>query len=143
MDEIDRRILQALVQDARMPLKQLAEAAGLSGPATSDRLRRLEQRGILRGSTIDIDPAALGYGLEAVVRIRPMPGQLHLVQQMIQDTPEVVECDKITGDDCFVARLFVRSLNDIDGILDRIAERASTSTSLVKAKVISRRPPAF
>lgn len=143
MDEIDRNILEALAGDARLPLKQLAEVAGLSGPATADRLRRLEQRGVLRGYTVDIDPAALGYTLEAVVRIRPLPGQLHLVQQMIQETPEVVECDKITGDDCFVARLFVRSIGDIDAILDRISDRAATSTSLVKSKVIHRRPPAF
>ncbi|WP_439527799.1 Lrp/AsnC family transcriptional regulator [Pannonibacter sp.] len=143
MDEIDRNILEALAGDARLPLKQLAEVAGLSGPATADRLRRLEQRGVLRGYTVDIDPAALGYTLEAVVRIRPLPGQLHLVQQMIQETPEVIECDKITGDDCFVARLFVRSIGDIDAILDRISDRAATSTSLVKSKVIHRRPPAF
>jgi Lrp/AsnC family transcriptional regulator, leucine-responsive regulatory protein len=141
MDEIDQRILHTLAANARVPLKELAAVAGLSGPSAADRLRRLEQRGVIRAYTVEIDPKALGYALEAIVRIRPLPGQLHAVRKMIDDTPAFVECDKVTGDDCFVARLHVRDVAEIDAILDRIAERASTSTSIVKSKPIARRPP--
>lgn len=141
IDATDRLLLDALVRDARMSLKQLASHAGLSSPSTADRLRKLEERGVIRGYTVEIDPAALGYALEAIVRIRPLPGMLHVVQKLIEETPAISSCDKITGDDCFVARLHVRSMSELDTLLDRIAEKASTSTSLVKAKTIERRPP--
>lgn len=143
IDSIDRRILEALSRNARMPLKELAEAAGLSSPSAAERLRRLEERGVVTGFSVGIDPASLGYPLQAIVRVRPLPGQLHIVQKLIQETPEIIECDKVTGDDCFFARLVVRSMGELDGILDRIAERAETSTSMVKATPVSRRLPPF
>lgn len=143
VDATDQRILEALSRNARMPLKELAEAAGLSSPSAAERLRRLEERGVVTGFSVGIDPASLGYPLQAIVRVRPLPGQLHIVQKLIQETPEIIECDKVTGDDCFFARLVVRSMGELDGILDRIAERAETSTSMIKATPVARRLPPF
>ena len=121
IDDVDRRMLEALAADARMSLKELAQAAGLSSPSAAERLRRLEERGVIKAFTIDIDPAALGYPLQAIVRIRPLPGQLHVVQRIVEETPEFVECDKVTGDDCFICRLVVRSMAQLDAILDKVA----------------------
>jgi Lrp/AsnC family transcriptional regulator, leucine-responsive regulatory protein len=143
IDTADRLLLEALSRDARMSLKALAAHAGLSSPSAAERIRKLEERGVIKGYTAEIDPAALGYMLEAVVRIRPLPGQLHMVQKLIEETPAISSCDKVTGDDCFVARLHVRSMADFDAVLDRIADKASTSTSLVKARTVERRPPPF
>jgi Lrp/AsnC family transcriptional regulator, leucine-responsive regulatory protein len=142
-DDADRRLLDALRRDARMSLKELAEHVGLSSPSVAERIRRLQERGVIRGFTVEIDPAALGFPLQAIVRIRPLPGKIHMVQRLIEETAQIVECDKITGDDCFVARLHVRSMQEIDNILDRIADKASTSTSMVKSQTIKRRPPPF
>ncbi|MBB4166945.1 Lrp/AsnC family transcriptional regulator [Rhizobium sp. BK538] len=141
IDDVDQRILEALAENARISLKELAQAAGLSSPSAAERLRRLEERGIIAGFTIDIDAAALGYPLQAIVRVRPLPGQLHVVQRIIQDTPQFVECDKVTGDDCFIARLVVRSMAELDTILDKVAEKAETNTSMVKASPVKRRLP--
>ncbi|MBB3612182.1 Lrp/AsnC family transcriptional regulator [Rhizobium sp. BK602] len=141
LDEVDQRMLEALARNARISLKELAEAAGLSSPSAAERLRRLEERGVIAGFTVDIAPEAVGYSLQAIVRIRPLPGQLHVVQRLIQDTPEFIECDKVTGDDCFIGRLVVRSMGDLDGILDRITERAETNTSMIKATPVKRRLP--
>ncbi|CAN7565019.1 Lrp/AsnC family transcriptional regulator [Rhizobium sp. LjRoot258] len=141
IDDVDQKILEALAENARISLKELAQAAGLSSPSAAERLRRLEERGIIAAFTIDIDPAALGYPLQAIVRVRPLPGQLHVVQRIIQDTPQFVECDKVTGDDCFIARLVVRSMAELDAILDKVAEKAETSTSMVKASPVKRRLP--
>ncbi|TIM87167.1 MAG: Lrp/AsnC family transcriptional regulator, partial [Mesorhizobium sp.] len=96
---------------------------------------------VIRAFTVEIDPQALGYTLQAIVRIRPLPGKLHIVQKLIEEVPEFGECDKVTGDDCFVARLFVRSIGDLDKLLDRIADKAETSTAIIKAQPIRRRPP--
>jgi Lrp/AsnC family leucine-responsive transcriptional regulator len=141
LDAADRLLLEALSRDARMSLKALAAHAGLSSPSAAERIRKLEERGVIKGYTVEIDPAALGYALEAVVRIRPLPGKLHVVQKLIEETAAISSCDKVTGDDCFVAHLHARSMADLDAALDRIADKASTSTSLVKARTVERRLP--
>ncbi|AUG53648.1 Lrp/AsnC family transcriptional regulator [Thalassospira marina] len=143
MDVTDQKILNALIADSRISQKELAARVGLSAPAVAERVRRLEERGIIRGFTIDINPEALGYPLQAIVRIRPLPGKLHIVEQIIQEIPEFGECDKVTGDDCFVARLYVRSVSDLDNLLERIVDKAETNTSIVKAKSVERRMPPF
>ncbi|MBS1166615.1 MAG: AsnC family transcriptional regulator [Proteobacteria bacterium] len=141
LDELDRRIVEALADDARISVKELALAIGLSSPSTSERVKRLEERGIIRAFTIDLSAEALGYTLQAIVRIRPLPGKLHIVQQLIADIPEVVECDKVTGDDCFIARLYVRTIGQLDELLDKIADKAETSTAVVKSQPVKRRNP--
>lgn len=141
LDELDRRIVEILVDDARISLKDLAGRVNLSSPSVSERLLRLKERGVIRAFTADIDPRALGYTLQAIVRIRPLPGKLHVVQQLIEEIPEIAECDKVTGDDCFIARLHLRSIEQLDQILDRIADKAETSTSIVKAQPVRRRLP--
>lgn len=141
MDELDRTIISLLELNARASLKEMSEATGLSSPSVSERVKRLEERGIVRAFTVDIDPKALGYALQAIVRVRPLPGMLHIVERLIQETPEFIECDKVTGDDCFIARLCFRSMEQLDAILDRISEKAETNTAIVKATPVKRRLP--
>jgi Lrp/AsnC family leucine-responsive transcriptional regulator len=143
LDELDRRMIEILVGDARISLKELARRVDLSSPSVSERLRRLEERGVIRSFTVDIDPTAIGYALQAIVRIRPLPGKLHLVQKLIEGIPEFSECDKVTGDDCFIGRLHVRSIEHLDQILDRITDKAETNTAIVKSQPVRRRLPPF
>lgn len=141
LDELDRTIIEILVGDARISLKELSQRVGLSSPSVSERLRRLEEKKVIRSFTVDIDPMTLGYNLAAIVRIRPLPGMLHIVEKIIQDTPEITECDKVTGDDCFIAKLQFRTMQQLDAILDRIIEKAETNTAIVKASPVKRRLP--
>jgi len=141
MDEVDYRIIDLLVLNSRRSLKNLGMSTELSSPSVMDRVRRLEEKGIIRSFTIDVDLEALGYNLQAIVRIRPLPGMLHIVERLIQETPEFIECDKVTGDDCFIAKLCFRSMAQLDAILDRITEKAETNTSIVKATPVRRRLP--
>lgn len=143
LDTADRQLLAALLEDSRMSLKELAQAVGLSSPSVAERLRRLQERGVIRAFTVDIDPQALGYPFQAIVRIKPLPGKLHIVQKLIEENPDFSECDKVTGDDCFVARLFARSIEHLDEIVDSIADKAETSTAIVKSQPVRRRPPRF
>jgi len=143
LDDTDRRILTLLQHDGRMAIKPLAEQIGLSSPATSERLRRLEERGVIRGFGMDVEPRALGYSMQALVRIRPMPGKLQAVQKLIEGIPEFGECDKVTGEDCFIGRLYLRSIEHLDHILDRITDIAETSTAIVKSQPVKRRLPPF
>ncbi|KQM31943.1 Lrp/AsnC family transcriptional regulator [Agrobacterium cavarae] len=139
LDDVDKRILELLSNDGRMSVKDLAQHVGLSAPSTSERIKRLEERGVIRGFTVEIDPASIGFMLQAIIRVRPLPGKLHVVQQLIEAIPEISECDKVTGDDCFIARLHVRSIEELDTILDRIADKAETNTSIVKLQPVKRR----
>lgn len=140
-DDLDRAILGVLASDGRISLKDLAERVGLSSPSVTDRMRRLQDRRVIRGFTVEVDPAALGYGLQAIVRIKPLPGKLPIVQTLIEAIPEFTECDKVTGDDCFVARLHVRSVEHLDRVLEPITDTAETSTAIVKSSPIPRRLP--
>lgn len=141
MDALDRTIISLLELNARASLKEMSKATGLSSPSVSERVKRLEERGTVRAFTVDIDPKTIGYALQAIVRVRPLPGMLHIVERLIQETPEFIECDKVTGDDCFIARLCFRSMEQLDAILDRISEKAETNTAIVKATPVKRRLP--
>src|SRR5882757_7905161 len=143
LDDIDRRIVEILVDDARISLKELAQRVNLSSPSVSERLQRLGERGVIRSFTVDIDPRAMGYHLQAIVRIKPLPGKLQAVQKLIEEIPEFTECDKVTGDDCFIGRLHLRSIEQLDQILDRITDKAETSTAIVKTQPVKRRLPPF
>lgn len=141
LDEVDRALITAMTDNARISVADLARQVGMSAPSVAERLRRLEETGLVSGYTVDIDPKALGYILTAIVRIRPLPGQLHMVENLLVESPEVIECDKVTGDDCFIARFVLRSIDELDPILDKISQRAQTSTSIVKASPVKRRLP--
>lgn len=141
LDAIDRAILAALAQDARMATSELARQIGLSAPATADRVRRLQQQGVIAGFTVELDPRALGYTLQAIVRVKPLPGQLHLVEELLQRIPEFVECDKVTGEDCFICRLYLRTIAHLDSILAKVTDRAETNTAIVKSTPVPRRLP--
>lgn len=141
LDEIDARILASLNDDARLSMSELARIVGMSAPSVSERVRRLESAGIIRGFTLDVDMRALGYAICAMVRIRPLPGKLHLVERLIQERPEFIECDKTTGDDPFLARLAVHSIEQMDDVLEALSEHAVTSTAVIKGTSVKRRLP--
>ncbi|WP_455924772.1 Lrp/AsnC family transcriptional regulator [Pseudomonas putida] len=140
-DDIDQRLISALMEDSRRSLKALAQLTGLSAPSVAERLRKLEERGVLRGYTVEVDPKAFGYQLQAIVRIRPLPGQLHVVERQIQQIPQFTECDKVTGDDCFIARLHVCSIEELDTVLDDLNAYAETNTAIIKKSPVKRRLP--
>jgi Lrp/AsnC family leucine-responsive transcriptional regulator len=141
LDETDALILTALDCDARLSMSKLARLVGMSAPSVSERVRRLEATSVIRGFTVDVDTRAIGYQIRAIVRIRPLPGKLHLVEKLIQERPEFVECDKITGDDPFLARLVVHSIEQMDDVLEALSEHAVTSTAVIKGTSVKRRLP--
>ncbi|HDT3903279.1 TPA: Lrp/AsnC family transcriptional regulator [Raoultella ornithinolytica] len=141
IDNIDRAILACLAEDARISLKVLSARVGLTSPSTAERVKRLEERGVIQGYGAWVNLAALGYTLQALVRVRPLPGLLQKVDKYIQAMPECIECDKVTGEDCFVMRLVVRDIAQLDILLDGLAEHAQCNTSIVKSSPVTRRLP--
>jgi Lrp/AsnC family transcriptional regulator, leucine-responsive regulatory protein len=141
IDETDADILRLLGENARVTMSDLARAVGMSAPGAAERVRRLEAVGVIRGYTIHVDAAALGFGITAIVRIKPRSGQLHAVAQYLRDAAQVVACDKITGEDCFVARLALQGIGELDAFIDPLHLKAETNTSIVTASPVERRMP--
>ena len=122
-------------------MAELGRRIGLSAPAVGERVQRLERAGVIRGYQADLDPAALGYPVTAVVRIRPAPGQLQRIPEIARETPEVGECHRITGEDCYLLRLHLHSIDDLEEILDRFTPFGMTTTSIVHSTPVPRRGP--
>lgn len=141
LDQIDGLILQSLAGDARISTAEIARKVGLSPPSVAERIKRLEEAGVITGYTATIDPRALGLELAAWIRIRPMPGQFRKVADIVSKLPAIVECDRITGEDCFIARAHVRSVGELEALIDEIIPHAMTNTSLVQSSPVERRLP--
>ncbi len=141
VDAIDARLLRLLDRNSRTSTAELARALAMSAPSVAERLRRLEERGVIRRFTVDVDPAALGYPLAAYIRIRPSAGQIARVAQLVAEIGEIVACDRITGDDCLLARAHVRSVEDLERLIDRIVPYAQTNTSIIQSSPVEPRLP--
>lgn len=133
LDDTNRRLLSELQDDARLSLAELGRRVGLSSPAVAERIQRLEQAGVITGYRTTIDPRALGLALSVVIRIRPAPGQLHNVAELAQRTPEVVDCRRITGEDCYVMTAHVRDVLHLEEVIDRFGVLGQTTSSIVQS----------
>jgi Lrp/AsnC family transcriptional regulator, leucine-responsive regulatory protein len=136
LDATNRRLLEELQGDARLSLAELGRRVGLSSPAVADRLARLERDGVITGYRVTVDPRAVGFALSAVIRIRPAPRQISKVADVARDTPEVVECHRVTGDDCFYMRAHVRDVGHLEELIDRFTPFGQTTTSIVQSSPV-------
>jgi len=131
LDPTNRRLLEALSTDARVSMVELGRQVGMSAPAVRDRIARLEEAGVIRGYRVDVDPAAVGLAVAAWVRIRPGPGQLPNIAELASRTPEVSECHRISGEDCFLLKVHVARIEDLESVLDRFLIHGQTTSSFI------------
>jgi Lrp/AsnC family transcriptional regulator, leucine-responsive regulatory protein len=141
LDQTDRRIVTELVADGRLSFAELGRRVSLSPPAVAERVDRLERAGVITGYRATVDPRALGYELEAIVRIKPAARQLPRIPELAAEIPEISECHRITGDDCFFLKVHLRSIDDLAGLLDRFLAYGETTTSIVNGTPIPHRAP--
>lgn len=139
-DPVNVRVLDELRRAPRIRMSELGRRVGLSSPAITERVQRLERAGVITGYRVDVDPAALGLPVAAYVRIRPGPGQLPKVIEVAQQTPEVVECHRITGEDCFLLRIQVAAIDALEPVLDRFLLYGQTTSAIVQSSPVPPRP---
>lgn len=138
----DRRNVELLSQlrdDPRLNTSELARRVGMSAPAVRERILRMEEAGIIRGYRLELDPAALGYPVSAYVRVRPTSGQLPKIAELARSLPQVVECHRVTGEDCFVLKVHLPSINELDQVLDQLLTYGQTTTSIIQSTPVPSR----
>jgi len=139
LDDTNLRLLGELQGDARLSIAELGRRVGLSSPAVAERVRRLESEGVITGYRAVIDPRALGLTLGVIIRIRPNPRQLADVARLARDTPEVVECHRVTGEDCYVITAYVRDVEHLETVIDEFAAYGQTTSAIMQSAPVPRR----
>jgi Lrp/AsnC family transcriptional regulator, leucine-responsive regulatory protein len=136
LDPVNVRLLRELHADPRMTMSALARQVGMSSPAVTERVQRMQRSGVIIGFRMDVDPAALGLPVTAFARVRPAAGQLPKVAALAQELPQVTECYRITGEDCFLVKVHAPTIEDLEGVLDRFLLYGQTITSIVVANPV-------
>lgn len=141
MDQMDWRILSELQADARLSYSELGRRIGLSTPAAAERVRRLEDWGVIRGYSAAVDPERVGLAVGAFIRIR-LAGPESLAKKLtaeLDKMPEVLECHRCTGDESFILKVRVASVGRLESLIDRLSQFGATSTSLILSSPVERR----
>jgi Lrp/AsnC family transcriptional regulator, leucine-responsive regulatory protein len=133
LDRVDSAIIRELFADARVAWAELARRVGLSAPSVAERVRRLEDTGVITGYGARIDPSRLGYRLTILIRARPLPGEMDNMIEAIRNTPQIIACERVSGDDCFVARAHVRDVAEMETVIDKLVPFGGTNSSIVQS----------
>ena len=128
-------------ENGRMTVRELAAHIGLSSPSVTERIHKLEDAGAIQGYSVLVDPKVFGLGITAHVRMRAIPGEVKRVAQMLIDTPEVVEADRVTGEDCFLAKVVACNVLELETVIDRFQPYASADTAIILSSTVVRRLP--
>jgi Lrp/AsnC family transcriptional regulator, leucine-responsive regulatory protein len=135
-DRKNLELLRLLQKNPRTAVSELARRIGMSNPAVKERLVRLEESGVLAGYRLELNARELGYQVMAFVRIRPLPGHLNKIAELAQAIPEVTECHRITGEDCFILKIYIKEISSLDQVLDRFLIHGQTTTSIVQSSPV-------
>ncbi|UIN19616.1 Lrp/AsnC family transcriptional regulator [Herbaspirillum frisingense] len=138
LDRLDWRILEALQHDARMSNTELGKQIGLSQPAITARIRKLEDRGVIEGYTARINPGLVGHNISAMVRIRTTHAEIKRCLFAFEAMPEIIEAHRITGEDCFIVRVVVEEMAQLEAAIDALARFGPVTTSVILASYPSK-----
>ena len=131
LDAVNRLLLTELHTDPRVSMSALARRVGMSAPAVAERIQRMQRDKVIVGFRMEVDPAALGLPVAAYVRVRPTAGQLPRIAALAAELPQVTECHRITGEDCFLIKIHARAIEDLEQTLDRFLVHGQTISSIV------------
>ncbi|MFT7835572.1 Lrp/AsnC family transcriptional regulator [Saccharothrix sp. BKS2] len=141
LDRVDWALLEALQQDARLSYNELARRVHVSPPTVAQRVRRLENAGVITGYRAAVDPTAVGRSVVALVRMKCYgPRCITVHPELLDDCPEVVEVVRLTGDICSVVKVVTTSVSELERLLVRLGGYGETSSAMVLSTPIPWRP---
>jgi Lrp/AsnC family leucine-responsive transcriptional regulator len=140
LDQVNRRLLAELHADPRISMSALGRRVGMSAPSVTERVQRMERAGIITGYRMEVSPAALGLPVTAFARIRPTAGQLPRIAELAAQLPEVTECHRITGEDCFLVKVHAPAVDQLAETLDKFLLYGQTVSSIVVSTPVPPRP---
>jgi Lrp/AsnC family leucine-responsive transcriptional regulator len=138
-DEVDMRIIETLQRDGRASYAQLGRAVSMSPSAVTERVRRLEEAGVIAGYSAVVNPGQLGLDVLAFVRLRYPTANYKPFHDLIATTPEIMEAHHVTGEDCFILKVLARSMRHLEHVTGRIAGLGSVTTTVVYSSVLTGR----
>jgi len=139
LDNIGWRILRELQENARLSFTELGRRLKLSTPAVAERVRRMEEAGIITGYRAEVDTTKLGLPITAFVRLNVISRAVNVkVIALAEDSPEVLECHRLTGSDCFIMKIVVPSVAYLESFLDRLAAHGTPTTTIVLSSPVTR-----
>ncbi len=139
LDETGWHILEALQENARLSFSELGQRVGLSSPAVAERVRRMEEVGIITGYRAEVNTAKVGYPITAIMRMNPQGEKCTRFNVSVREIPEVLECYRVTGDDCHVMKVMVSSVEHLESLIDRLSVHGQITTSIVLSTPVGRR----
>lgn len=139
MDRTDWRLIEALQRDGRASYADLARVVAMSPSAVAERVRRLEEAGVISGYRATVDPERVGLAVMAFVRLRYPTGNYRPFHALLDSTPEIVEAHHVTGEDCFVLKVLARSMRHLEEVTGRIAGLGAVTTSVVYSSPLTGR----
>jgi len=131
LDETGWQLLRELQQNARLSFSELGQRIGLSSPAVAERIRRMEDAGIITGYRAEINAAKVGYPITAFIRLNPFGDRSTRISAAVSHMPEVLECYRVTGEDCHIMKVMVSSVEHLEALLDQLAHYGQSTTSIV------------
>ena len=140
LDQTNRRLLAELHANPRISMSALGRRVGMSAPAVTERVQRMERAGVITGYRMEVSPAALGLPVTAFARIRPTAGQLPRIAELAAQLPQVTECHRITGEDCFLIKIHAPTVAGLEELLDLFLVHGQTVSSIVVTSPVPGRP---
>ena len=139
LDEVSWRLLKELQANARLSFSELARRVGLTPPAVADRIRRLEELGIITGYRLELDRSKVGLPLTVLIRVTHRGVNCYELGEMLKEYPEVLECHRITGSESYLVKAGLRSVEHLQELIDRIMPYGETVTSVVLSSTVTHR----
>lgn len=131
LDDIGWNIISELQENARIPFSELGRRVGLSTPAVIERVRQMEDAGIICGFHAEVDPAKLGFGVMAFIRVKVSGGKLRNFAEVVRFCPEALECHRVTGSESFIIKVAVTDINHLESVIDALMPYVATTTSMI------------
>jgi Lrp/AsnC family transcriptional regulator, leucine-responsive regulatory protein len=140
LDETGWRLLQELQENARLSYSELGQRVGLSSPAVADRVRRMEEAGVISGYHAEVDMSRIGLPVQAIIRLRSGAGRsCQRIAVWASDVPEVIECYRVSGDDSVVVKVAASSVTHLENVVNQLSQYGYTSTSIIFSNPMKRR----